>query len=114
MRRYPPVIYKPLPSEQDPALRKDKVVDARPTPLTDAARLSATERRMIANGSGVISEMVPADFARQLERSNAELVEGLQAIRNNVACIVKDRRTAAEDAIMLRADRVLRNAGVEP
>ena len=38
------------------------------TPETDAARLTINQRRMIAEGRGVVSEMVEASVARRLER----------------------------------------------
>ena len=50
------------------------------TPRTDAARLTIHERQRFAASKGVLYELVPADFARQLEREVTRLRAALEAI----------------------------------
>jgi len=61
------------------------------TPETDAARLTINQRRMIAEGRGVVSEMVEASVARLLERE-----------RNGLARSYAD---SLEENARLRAER---------
>lgn len=52
------------------------------TPETNNARLSIEERRRFAKGDGVLYEMVPADFARRLERELDDAMEALRPFAN--------------------------------
>lgn len=73
------------------------------TPETDAARLTINQRRMIAEGRGVVSEMVEASVARRLERkcnglarSCADALDKLAAANVKIA-----EQQAKIDALML-------------
>jgi hypothetical protein len=59
------------------------------TPSTDAACLSVSERVRFAKQEGVLYELVPAKFARNLERDRAELLSVLRALLEDYDATMK-------------------------
>jgi hypothetical protein len=70
------------------------------TPLTDSARLSVSERIRFARQEGVLYELVPAKFARDLERDRARLIKALRwYAKGHAFSLLADAGFMARDAL---------------
>ena len=83
-----------------------------PTPRTDAAQHEGLMR-----GNALPTKVVRADFARQLERENAELLAALEsmvAANSGVAVMPKIEARNQNAALMKANAAIVKAKGVQP
>ena len=83
-----------------------------PTPRTDAA-----EHEGLLRGSATPTKVIRADFARQLERENAELLAALESMvaANSGVDVMPTIKARNQNAALMKANAAIAKAkGVQP